>query len=119
MAGTITASETTIGSVRQIVFSWLTDGSGDATATATGKEYSGDLIKVLYVPGTTTPSNLYDITLTDGDSYDLLAGQGTDCPNGSTLVITGGLLPVATSAISLTVANGGAIKTGKVVIYLR
>jgi len=119
MAGTITSTVEKFGSVRLVEFSWLTDASGDGTATATTEVLNGDILKVLCIPGATTPSDLYDITLADADTYDLLAGQGTDCPNGSNLLITGGLLPVANSTISLTVANGGNAKTGAVRIYLR
>jgi len=119
MAGTITAVESRVGSVKQIVFSWLSDASGDGTATATTYSYSGDLIKVVCVPGATTPSDLYDVTLSDDNSLDLLAGQGADCPNGSNLVITGGFLPVTQSVISLTIANGGNAKIGTVYVYIR
>ena len=119
MAGTITAIETRHRTVSEIVFSWLADSSGDGTATATTFYYSGELVKVVCIPGGTTPSDLYDITLTDADSIDLLAGQGTDCPNGNSLVITGGFIPVTESTISLTVANAGNVKNGSVQIYIR
>ena len=121
MAGTITAVERRHESVSEIVFSWLSDASGDGTATATTYSYSGDLIKVVMVPGTSSeePDDNYDITLADEDGLDLLAGQGVDCPNTANLVITGGLLPVGFGVISLTVAGGGNADTGKVYIYLR
>ena len=121
MAGTITAAETTHRSIKEIVFSWLSDASGDGTATATTGIYTGDLIKVVIVPGTSgeEPDDLYDVTLADADSLDLLAGQGVDCPNTANLVITGGMLPIVESTISLTIAGGGNADTGKVYIYLR
>lgn len=121
MAGTITAAESRQGSVKQIVFSWLSDASGDGTATATTYSYSGDLLKVVIVPGTSgeTPDDLYDVTLSDDNDLDLLAGQGVDCPNAANLVVTGGMLPVTNSVISLTIAGGGNADTGKVYIWLR
>ena len=119
MAGTITAIETRHRSVQEIIFSWLSDASGDGTATATTYAYSGDILKVVCVPGATTPDDNYDVTLTDADSIDLLAGQGVDCPNGANLVITGGMIPVVESAISLTIAGGGNAKIGTVHVYVR
>ncbi len=119
MAGTITAVESRQGSVDQIVFSWLSDASGDGTATATTYSYSGDLLKVVCEPGATTPSDLYDVTLSDDNDLDLLAGQGVDCPDAANLVITGGMLPITNSTISLTIAGGGNAKIGKVYIYIR
>jgi len=119
MAGTITVIETTHRTVKEIVFSWLSHTTGVATATATTESYSGVIEKVVCVPGATTPSDLYDVTLSDADSLDLLAGQGADCPNGSNLVITGGFLPVVESTISLAIAGGGSAKNGTVYIYLR
>lgn len=119
MAGTITAVESRQGSVKQVVFSWLSDASGDGTATATTYSYSGELMKVVCVPSATTPDDLYDVTLSDDNDLDLLAGQGVDCPNGANLVITGGMLPITNSVISLTIAGGGNAKIGTVYIWLR
>jgi len=119
MAGTITAVETRHRTVTEIIFSWLSHTDGVATATATTYPYSGEIIKVVCIPGATTPSDLYDVTLSDADSIDLLAGQGVDCPNGSSLVITGGMIPVVESTISLTIAGGGSAKNGTVHVYLR
>ena len=119
MAGTITAVETRHRTVTEIIFSWLSHTTGAADATATTYSYSGEIIKVVCIPGATTPSDLYDVTLSDADSIDLLAGQGTDCPSGSSLVITGGILPVVESTISLTIANGGSEKIGTVHVYIR
>lgn len=119
MAGTITVAETTHRSIKEIVFSWLSHTDGVASATATTNSYSGVIEKVVCEPGATTPSDLYDVTLSDADSLDLLAGQGVDCPNGANLVVTGGMIPVVESTISLTIAGGGSAKNGKVYIYLR
>ena len=119
MAGTITAVETRHRTVKEIIFSWLSHTTGAADVTATTYSYSGEIKKVLCVPGATTPSDLYDVTLSDADSIDLLVGQGTDCPSGSSLVITGGMLPVVESTISLTIANGGSEKIGTVHVYIR
>lgn len=121
MAGTITVTEEVIKNVTKLTYDWLTDASGDASITATSKAYSGVILKVVAVPdsGGTAPSDLYDITLTDGASLDVLTGQGTDCPSGSNLVIVDDLLPVANDTLSLTVANGGNAKGGIVYVYIR
>jgi hypothetical protein len=122
MAGTITVVEETFGIPQKVTFDWLSHTDGTATITATTNYYTGELLKVLIVPDpvTTVPSDNYSVTLSDSDSYDLLCGQGTACcPTAANLVLTGGLLPITNSKLSLTIAGAGSEKGGKVQVYIR
>lgn len=122
MAGTITITEETYGknNLKLILYDWLSDASGDASATASTEAYNGVIEKVVCEPdgGGTAPSDLYDVTVTDANSLDVLTGQGVDCPDAANLVITGGLLPAVNDKLSLTVTNGGNAKGGKVYVYV-
>jgi len=121
MAGTITTSEELFGTIKKIAYDWLTDASGDASATATTASFSGQILRVECVPdsGGTAPSDQYDITLTTADSIDVLYGQGANLSNASTVVIVSDLGVIANDTLSLTVANGGNAKGGTVYVYLR
>ena len=121
MAGTITASEETFGLIKKIVYDWLSDASGDASATSTSAAFSGQILRVECVPdsSTTQPSDQYDITLTTADSIDVLYGQGANLSNSSTVAIVSNLGVIANDVLSLTVANGGNAKGGLVYVYIR
>lgn len=117
MAGTVTITADRPGPVQEVVFAWTSDSSGNATATTTDV-YSGELVRVLCVPGGTTPSNLYDVTLTDDNSIDLLYGGGADCSNASNRVLEN-VGVVSNSTLSISVSNAGSAKTGTVIVQMR
>ena len=123
MAGTITSVNRTTGSIRECIFTWLSDASGDATATASTEYYDGEVLKVVIWPsavGGLVPTGNYTVTLADGDGLDILCGQGTlTCPAAATLVLTSGLLPIVNSTISLTIAASGDVTSGIVYVYVR
>jgi len=123
MAGAITIVDETLGPIKKVTFTWTSDSSGDATVTASDKYYTGEIIKVLIVPSVTgglVPTANYTARLTDADGYDLLCGQTTLClPASGNTVITGGMLPVTHSKISLVVAASGDVTSGIVQVYIR
>jgi len=123
MAGTVTTTEVTHTSVKKLTFTWTSDASGDADGSSTAA-FDGKVIAVLQVPdgGVTTPSNLYDVTVTDADGHDVLAGLGENIANTGPTYVAGSdddLLAVADSVLTVTVANGGNAKGGKVIVYIR
>lgn len=75
-AGTCTATSTT---TRQnvIVITWTCVGdasNGSFPATASNVGVRGWLFAVDTIPGTTNPTDDWDATLTDANSYDLMGG---------------------------------------------
>ena len=111
-------------------FDWVSDGSGNATLPSR-LAVSGEIQRVVFVPSATAaPTSLYDVTLTDADGIDVLAGQGANlsasaassvCPgvplrDGTTVSVSTG---VVDSVLTLNVSNAGASKAGKVIVYLR
>jgi len=66
-----------------VVFTWLANTvTGTVPATSTGttwpKSRSGCIAKVNTNPGSTAPTDNYDITLTDADGVDLMGGELAD-----------------------------------------
>lgn len=119
MAGTVTQTPSG-GNIQLLKFDWLSDGSGDVSATSSTGKYTGCILSVLLVPdgSTTTPSDQYDITLTDSNSIDLLSGQGANLSNVNNVLVNSGLLPLVHDTISLTVAHAGSAKGGLVYIWI-
>ena len=122
MAGTVTVTETTYTSVKKIKWVW-TSTSGGAADLVTTKAFDGLLERVAFIPdgGGTQPTDNYDITITDADGVDVLAGLGANLSNAATVVKThaNGLTAVAGSTLTLNVTNAGSAKGGIVIVYLR
>jgi len=76
-AGTVTQTYTKVtDDVRCLTYSWTGDAAdGSVPATASTISVDGYIILVITNPGSTAPTALYDITLTDGDSVDVMGGQ--------------------------------------------
>ena len=108
--------------MEKITFDWTSNASGAASGSTT-EYYSGVVYRVVFIPdsGATQPTDLYDVTLTDDDSVDILDGAGGDLSNSTTDQLQGlvGVSAVANSKLTLTVSNAGNSKGGTVVIYLR
>lgn len=117
MAGTVTTTEERLGPIEEIIFAWTSSSAGAADGTSTWS-YNGEVAEVQIVPGATTPSNLYDVTLTDSNGVDVLYGQGANCSNASTPVVKGAAL-VSNSTIVLGVSNAGSAKDGTIIVHVR
>ena len=113
--------------IKTLTFNWISDAAG-ADSETTGR-IVGLLLGVQFVPGTTTPSDLYDVTVTDSRGLDILCGLGANlsnsaskfyCPiilNGASGTL-GSLVPVE-GPLTLTVAAAGDSKTGTVVLFFK
>lgn len=114
-----------------LTLEWTSDdATGEvsaATSTANTEAITGKYIaKVKCIPGSgaTQPTDLYDVTLTDADSQDVMGGtlaNRTNAAGGDMAVplvgaVYGGA-PI-TGALTVNVTNAGNSKTGKIVIYL-
>ena len=124
--GTAVKTETTVGSVKQIKWVWLSGTAAapadlGAVTSASTAVLNGVIESVTQIPGGTTPDNLYDVTITDGNSVDVIAGLGANLSNAATTYKTNadGLGVVVNSALTLNVSNAGSAKTGTTIITLR
>ena len=121
-AQVVTLTETTHTSVKRIQWDWLCTDAG-AVLSSTTKAYDGLLERVVFVPDAagTQPTDQYDVTITDPDGNDVLAGLGADLSNAATVVKThaNGLTAVSGQVLTLNVAAAGNAKGGNVIVYLR
>ena len=60
--------------VYTISYTWTGDASGNVTAAA-GPAIDGHVLFVVTDPGTTAPTDNYDLTLVDSDSVDVMGGE--------------------------------------------
>lgn len=113
------------------IITWVSDAGGNAVV-ASSVAISGEIQRVVFIPATggLAPTTLYDLTLTDSDGVDVLAGQGANLAvPGNTHVCPGvplkdgtttRVVPVVVdSVLTLNVTNAGASKAGTVVVYVR
>ncbi len=121
--GTATVTETVHTSVKKIKWVWASSADNQGALKVTTKAYDGLIERAEFIPdsGGTTPSNLYDVTITDSESVDVLAALGADLSNAATVtkVHSNGLGAVAGSVLTLNVSNAGLSKGGTVILYLR
>ena len=115
-----------------ITLNWTADSSGDmTTGGTTGKAIftaQGYLTHYQCSPGTTDPSDNYDVTLLDSDGLDVLRGQAVDQQNAAgqtydtkyrsnTMNVDGGYLWFLNENLTLTIDNAGNLGTGTVKFY--
>lgn len=122
MAGTVTTTEETVGSIKKITFTWLSSAGGAADATTTGA-YNGEILACYQIPdgGGTQPTNLYDVVVNDGNSVDVLFTLGANLSNAANTLklLKDGLGCVANDTLTLAVTNAGAAKGGKTILFIR
>jgi hypothetical protein len=121
-AQVVVKTEVTHTSVKRITWDWLSTDAGVVTS-ATTKTFDGEILAAVFIPDSagTQPTNLYDVTITDSASIDVLAGLGADLSNAASVTKkhTDGLSAVAGSVLTLNIANAGNAKGGIVHLYIR
>lgn len=130
--GTVTITENNSWShVTQISFAWVTGTSNQkdvAPATATGVTYNGKILAFVTSPGLSgvQPDDNYDITITNSDGWDVLGGGAANRDeattefifNGSTGAVTYRMLPLANTALTFNITNGGTGKAGAATLFI-
>lgn len=116
----VTTAEETFGIVKKVKFAITSSDGGVATATTT-QAYSGEVLRLVIVPGTDAlaPTDLFDIEILDDDGYDILAGQGTNLSNAATTTVVGSMGCIANDQLHLSAAAMGDANGATVIIYLR
>lgn len=125
MAGTLTVSTLDIGGgVTRYKLVWLSTAGGAVSANPFSVK-AGALIQLKFVPdgGGTQPTDLYDITLLDTDSVDVIGGAGANLSNSVSSVKNALLGDVyfhdGQQQLDLVVANAGNAKGGIVYLWSR
>lgn len=122
-AGTATVTIADVGNgVTKYTVAWTSSAAGAVSGNAFAVK-KGLLLQVKFVPGTagTQPTDLYDVTLVDTDSVDLLNSQGANLSNSTSkrLLWDPPLFNDATQNLDVVVANAGNAKTGTVLLYVQ
>lgn len=124
-AGTIAQASNTTGNIRKITFTCTADASdGSFPSTVITTKFEGRLIALETNPGSTAPTDNYDIAITDGEGVDVLQGVGAnrDTANSEVaqIVVSGtSLRPVVDETDTLTLAiTGNSVNSATVVITL-
>ena len=119
-AGTVVVTEETFGTVKKITFAW-TSTAGGAADTPTVATFSGKIEALVTIPDVVdAPTTLYDVTVTDADGVDVLAGAGANRSATATELVLSSLLGiVANDLLTVNITNAGAAKKGRVIVHLR
>jgi hypothetical protein len=122
MAGVVTVVEKTRGALKEVRWVWVSATSGAADLVTTNK-YTGTIVAAYQIPdgGGTQPTAAYDVTITNADSVDVLAGLGADLSQSAmtTKTYKDGLGSMVDSTLTLNVTNAGDAKGGKTIIYIQ
>lgn len=124
MASSVTLTHYALGSVRRIQADIVAAADGTITATAL-PAFEGRLLALTTNPGSTAPTDNYDITLVDGEGADRLYGVGLDRDTANTesvpVVFTGSTIHPwvdADETMTLTFANQSVnAATLRVILY--
>jgi hypothetical protein len=122
-AQSVTITETRFTGVKEIKWDWLATDAGAVVGSITTNAYDGIIIECVCIPDTggTAPDNLYDITITDGNSQDILNGNGANLSGTATVVLDFGtytLSSVAGSKLTLAVSGAGDANGGIVILRI-
>lgn len=129
MAGSITVTTSRIdhplGAITKYSIAWVSDAAGAVSGNSFNVK-AGEVVQVRYIPdsGGTQPTDLYDVTMTDANSIDVLGGSGANLSNANSTVAVPAVstyFPRLLEAGALTpvVANAGNAKGGTIVLYVR
>ena len=124
-AGTVTVTTAPVaGNIVRYSVAWTSTAGGVVSGNGFAV-VAGSLISIRFVPGATTPTDLYDVTLVDSDgtvtSADLLSGVGANqsATTSGVFYFDPPKFTDGTRTLDVVVANAGASKTGSVVILVR
>lgn len=117
--GTVVVTETTIKQVRKVSFAW-TSTSGGAAGETTRFRYTGKVLAVCTVPGTSgdAPDDNYDIRLLDADNVDVANGQLANRHTSTTQWVFASLGHIVHDKMTIEVTNAGSANTGTCHVFI-
>jgi hypothetical protein len=129
MAGSIVVTSADLGGgVAKYSVAWTSDAAGAVSGNSFNVK-RGRILQAKFVPGSggTQPTDLYDVTLLDADSVDLLNGMGANRSNAASSILpalSGGgetMTQIAFfegGAVTPVVAGAGNAKTGTLILIV-
>lgn len=125
MAGTATVTTLDVGrGVTRYSIAWTSDAAGNVSGNSFAVK-AGALLQIKFVPagGGTQPTDLYDVTLVDTSSIDVLGGAGANLSNASGTIKAALLGDTyyhdGQANLDLVVANAGNAKGGTVILWVQ
>lgn len=118
MAGTVTVTESSVGNVHKIKWTW-TSTAGGAADLITTCDYGAEVLALVTDPDATAPTDDYDITITDPEGYDVMQGAGANRDTANTETAVPTATSVAFGPLTLNVTNAGNAKSGVAILYLK
>lgn len=124
MAGTVTLQHVKVGNIRKVVATCVGDAANGSFPTIALPAFEGMLLSLATAPGVPNPTALYDITLVDQFSHDVLEGVGAN--RSATLAEKVNIVYSGTSAhppvdeadtLTLTIANN-SVNSAQITITL-
>ncbi len=104
--------------MRRLALAWVADASGAVSGTLT--DYvSGELLRVVFIPGSPAPTAAYDVTVLDENARDVLGGTGANLSATVTSEAAATTPMPLDDKLELRVANAGSGGAGTVVLYIR
>lgn len=123
-SGTLTLTTVTSHDLAKYSALWVSDSAGAVTGDL--PNINGEILRVVYNPGATAPTDDYDVVLNDADGVDLLNGTGANRDTANTeSTITTEADGVTTQAMttmgtaSLAITNAGDTKGGELILIVR
>lgn len=124
MAGSTTLAHYTQGHVRRIVVDFIADAADGTIPDTTLPAFEGRLYELTTNPGSTAPTDNYDVKITDAEAVDRLQGVGVDRDTANTEsavpVYSGSTIhPVVSRSDALTLkitGNSVHSATGRVIL---
>jgi hypothetical protein len=114
----------------KITLGWTSIADGSAAGTT--ERVTGEIVRVVFIPGTggDKPSDNYDLTLLDENGVDVLSGLGANidadavsekspgmtCSDGTNVRA---VHRTVSDALTLALTNAGNTKSGQIVLYVR
>jgi len=123
MVGTVTFTcpgTSKQGGVWKCTWAWTSDASGNVSGNTKQLPY-GYVIRVETDPGSTAPTDNYDVTLLDTGGIDIIQGVGADrdTANTETTNFSSPLWHDGSRVVDLTIANAGNAKVGVLTLWIR
>ena len=116
----VTITEERFDKTKKITFDWTSAADGSASDTTT-YEYTGRVVFFITDPdGISAPTDNYDITITDEDGVDILAGAGANRDTANTeYVLESSLGACGYDKLTINITNAGDTKKGKAYLYIK
>lgn len=107
----------------EIILDWVSDDSTGSVIGKTTEKFTGQILQLITDPGSSAPTDNYDITVTDYRGADVLVLGGADRDTAITEIKTSAGLGVpfgyvVNSTLTFSIGNAGNSKNGRIYLHI-